>query len=121
VSNTLAHWKDLWESNPQLLALVLHFLHVFWQHGLEHKLLIDVTRQNEEFWSRMVAISQEELGPNPDYVTNTFVVLDDERCSDLHEAVFVQAYCGMAKSYAVHIILGQDMFLHTETVDLHQV
>jgi len=109
-SNTLAHWKDLWESNPQLLASVLHFLHVVWQHGLEHKPLIDVTRQNEEFWSRMAAIAREELGPNPDYATNTFVVLDDERHSDLHEAVFVQAYRGMAKSYAVRII-GQDMFL----------
>ena len=109
-SDTLAHWKDLWEANPQLLASVLHFLHVVWQHGLEHKPLLDVTRQNEEFWSRIAAIAREELGPNPDYVTKTLVLLDDERRSDLHEAVFAQAYRGMAKSYAVRII-GQDMFL----------
>ncbi|KAL4081354.1 nucleoporin subcomplex protein binding to Pom34-domain-containing protein [Scleroderma yunnanense] len=109
-SDTLIHWKDLWEANPQLLASVLHFLHGVWQHGLEHKPLIDVMRQNEEFWSRIAAIAREELGPDPDYVTKTFVVLEDAQRSELHAAVLVQAYRGMAKSYAVRII-GQDVFL----------
>ncbi|KAI6040388.1 nucleoporin subcomplex protein binding to Pom34-domain-containing protein [Pisolithus marmoratus] len=107
---TLEDWKTLWESNPQLLASILHFLHVVWQHGHEHKVRIDATRQDGEFWSRIAAIAREELGPYPDYVTNSFRVLDDERRSGLHEAVSIQAYRGMAKSYAVRI-LGQDVFL----------
>ncbi|KAI6146143.1 nucleoporin subcomplex protein binding to Pom34-domain-containing protein [Pisolithus tinctorius] len=107
---TLEHWKELWEANPQLLASVLQFLLVVWQHGHEHRARIDATRQDEEFWSRITAIAREELGPYPDYVTNSLVTSDDERHSDLHEAVSVQAYRGMAKSYAVQI-LGQDVFL----------
>ncbi|KAI6166332.1 nucleoporin subcomplex protein binding to Pom34-domain-containing protein [Pisolithus thermaeus] len=106
----LERWKDLWEANPQLLASILQFLYVVWQHGHEHKARIDVTRQDEEFWSRIAAIAREELGPYPDYVTHSTLVLDDERHSGLHEAVAVQAYRGMAKSYAVRI-LGQDVFL----------
>ncbi|KAG6330320.1 hypothetical protein ID866_8769, partial [Astraeus odoratus] len=109
-SDTLGHWKDLWDANPQLLASVLHFLHVVWQHGIEHKALIDATQQNEGFWDRIAAIAKEELGPDPDYMTRAFITLDDERRSDLHEAVSVQAHRGMVKSYALRII-GQDVFL----------
>ncbi|KIJ13298.1 hypothetical protein PAXINDRAFT_136264 [Paxillus involutus ATCC 200175] len=109
-TDTLGHWKDLWEANPQLLAAVLHFLHVVWQHGLEHQSLIDATRQKEAFWNRIAAIVREELGPDPDYTVESFVMLDDERRSDLHQAVSVQAYRGMVKSYAVRIV-AQDIFL----------
>ncbi|KIJ69754.1 hypothetical protein HYDPIDRAFT_120759 [Hydnomerulius pinastri MD-312] len=109
-SDTLAHWKDLWEANPPLLAAVLHFLHVVWQHGLEHQSLIEATRQNEEFWSRIAAIAREEVGPDPDYTTESLITVDEERRSNLHEAGSVQAYRGMVKSYAVRII-GQDIFL----------
>ncbi|KAF9226911.1 hypothetical protein BS17DRAFT_697218 [Gyrodon lividus] len=109
-TDTLGHWKDLWEANPQLLAAVLHFLHVVWQHGLEHQSLIDAARQNKEFWGRIAAIAREELGPDPDYTVESFVMLDDERRSNLHQAVSVQAYRAMVKSYAVRII-AQDIFL----------
>ncbi|KAH7887323.1 nucleoporin subcomplex protein binding to Pom34-domain-containing protein, partial [Phlebopus sp. FC_14] len=109
-SDTLGHWKDLWDANPQLLACVLHFLYTVWQHGLEHKSFIDATRQNEEFWIQIAAIVREELGPNPDYVTESFITLDDERRSNLHEGVSIQSYRAMAKSYATRII-GQDIFL----------
>ncbi|KAH7922053.1 hypothetical protein BV22DRAFT_1197706 [Leucogyrophana mollusca] len=109
-SETLANWKELWEANPQLLASVLGFLDVVWQHGLEHKNLIDTTRTDQEFWDRLAAIAREELGPDPDYDTQSFVSLDDQRRSNFHEAVCIQSYRIMVKSHAVRII-GQDIFL----------
>ncbi|KAI6034721.1 hypothetical protein BKA83DRAFT_4121778 [Pisolithus microcarpus] len=63
---TLERRKDLWEANPPLLASILQFLYVVWQRGHEHKAPIEVTRQDEEFWSRVTAIPREELGPYPD-------------------------------------------------------
>ena len=112
-SDTLSRWKDLWEANPQLLASVFRFIDIVWRHGLEHKSLIDATRGNDEFWTSVVAVVREELGPDPDYETETFVVLDNERRSNLHEAVSVQSYRNMVKSYAVRII-GQDIFLQPQ-------
>jgi len=112
-SETLGRWKDLWEANPQLLASVFRFIDVVWRHGLEHKNLIDATRSNDEFWTNVVAVVREELGPDPDYETETFVMLDNERRSTLHEAVSVQSYRNMVKSYAVRII-GQDIFLQPQ-------
>ena len=107
---TLGHWKDLWEANSPLLASVLHFIHVVWQHGLEHQSVIESARQNRRFWDQIAAIAREELGPDPDYSVESFVAVDGERQSNLHEAVSAQAYRGMVKSYAIRII-GQDIFL----------
>ena len=107
---TLGHWKDLWETNPPLLASVLHFIHVVWQHGLEHQSVIEDGRQNKKFWEQIAAIAREELGPDPDYTVESFIAVDGERQSNLHQAVSVQAYRGMVKSYAIRII-GQDIFL----------
>lgn len=107
---TLGHWKDLWETNPTLLASVLHFIHIVWQHGLEHQSVIEGARQNKKFWEQIAAIAREELGPDPDYAVESFAAVDGERQSNLHQAVSVQAYRGMVKSYAVRII-GQDIFL----------
>ncbi|KAG1896455.1 uncharacterized protein F5891DRAFT_1053940 [Suillus fuscotomentosus] len=112
-NETLTRWTDLWEANPQLLASVFRFIYVVWQHGLEHKNLIDTTRGNDEFWTNVVAVVKEELGPDPDYETETFIILDDERRSSLHEAVSVQSYRNMVKSYAVRVI-GQDIFLQPQ-------
>ncbi|KAG8219037.1 nucleoporin subcomplex protein binding to Pom34-domain-containing protein [Butyriboletus roseoflavus] len=109
-TETLGHWKDLWEANPPLLASVLHFIHVVWQHGLEHQSVIESARQNKKFWDQIAAITREELGPDPDYTVESFVAVDGERQSNLHQAVSVQAYRGMVKSYAIRII-GQDIFL----------
>lgn len=109
-TETLGHWKDLWETNPQLLASILYFIHVVWQHGLEHPSVIENSRQNRKFWQQIAAIAREELGPDPDYTVESFGVVDGERQSGLHEAVSVQAYRGMVKSYAIRII-GQDIFL----------
>jgi len=107
---TLGHWKDLWETNPPLLASVLYFIHVVWQHGLEHQSVIESARQNKKFWDQIAAVAREELGPDPDYTVELFVAVDGERQSNLHEAVSAQAYRGMVKSYAIRII-GQDIFL----------
>ncbi|KAI6100120.1 hypothetical protein F5141DRAFT_1066228 [Pisolithus sp. B1] len=96
--------EGLWEVDAQFLASILQFLYVVWQQGQERKARIDVTHQAEDFWSRIAAIAWEELGPYPDYVTNSFTVLDDERRSALHEAVSVQACRGVAKTYAVRIV-----------------
>ncbi|KAG2343590.1 hypothetical protein BDR05DRAFT_933045 [Suillus weaverae] len=112
-NETLSRWKDLWETNPHLLASVFRFIDVVWQHGLEHKSLIDATRGNEEFWTNVVAVVKEELGPDPDYETETFIIVDNERRSSLHEAVSVQSYRNMVKSYAVRVI-GQDIFLQPQ-------
>ena len=109
-TETLGHWKDLWEANPPLLASVLHFIHVVWQHGLEHQSVIENARQNRKFWDQIAAIAREELGPDPDYTVDSFVAVDGERQSNLHQAVSIQAYRGMVKSYAIRII-GQDIFL----------
>ncbi|KAF8417737.1 hypothetical protein L210DRAFT_3636266 [Boletus edulis BED1] len=106
----LGHWKDLWEANPALLASVLHFIHVVWQHGLEHQSVIEGARQNKKFWDQIAAVAREELGPDPDYTVESFVAVDGERQSVLHEVVSAQAYPGMVKSYAIRII-GQDIFL----------
>ncbi|KAG1893566.1 uncharacterized protein F5891DRAFT_1258611 [Suillus fuscotomentosus] len=113
-NETLSRWKDLWEANPQLLASVFRFIYVVWQHGLEHKNLIDTTRGNDEFWTNVVAVVKEELSPNLDYETETFIILDDECRSSLHEAVSVQSYRNMVKSYAVRVI-GQAIFLQPQS------
>ncbi|EGN94989.1 hypothetical protein SERLA73DRAFT_61618 [Serpula lacrymans var. lacrymans S7.3] len=111
--DALGNWKELWEHNPQLMASVLRFLDVVWQHGLEHKTLLDNMREDEEFWSQLSAITREELGPWPDYTTESYVLLDGARRSNFHEAVSMQAYRTMAKSYALHII-GQDIYLRPQ-------
>ncbi|KAH0840298.1 hypothetical protein J3R83DRAFT_1307 [Lanmaoa asiatica] len=97
-TETLGHWKDLWEANPPLLASVLHFIHVVWQHGLEHQAVIESARQNKKFWDQIAVIAREELGPDPDYTVESFVAVDGERQSNLHQAVSVQAYRGMTYS-----------------------
>ena len=109
-TQTLGRWKDLWEANPALLASILHFIHVVWQHGLEHQSVIDNARPNKTFWDQIAAIAREEVGPDPDYTVESVVVVDGEQQSNLHEAVSAQAYRGMVKSYAIRII-GQDIFL----------
>jgi nuclear pore complex protein Nup188 len=61
----------------------------------------------------VVAVVQEELGPDPDYETETFIILDDERRSSLREEASVQSYRSMVKSYALCVI-GQDIFLQPQ-------
>jgi nuclear pore complex protein Nup188 len=115
-NDTIANWKKLWELNPQLLASVLRFLDVVWQHGLEHKAVLENSRKVSSFWDQIASIASEELGPVPDYRTESYVLIDGIRRSHLHEAVSTHAYRVMVKSYALHII-GQDIGIHLQSRD----
>ncbi|KAJ3553659.1 hypothetical protein NM688_g3489 [Phlebia brevispora] len=102
--NMLEQWKELWELNPQLLASLLRFLDVVWEHGHEHKTSLDSIRRKADFFEHLSAIIKEELGPVPDYKTETFTYLDGTQHSDLHEGVAAHAYRTIVKAHAVHII-----------------
>ena len=105
VSVTMEKWKDLWDANPRVLACVLRFLDITWQHGFEHKATLSSLRSDAQFWNRLVCCAKEELGPIPDSVTQSYVVGDDgEPRSDLHEAVSIHACRTMAKSHALRVI-----------------
>ncbi|KII94690.1 hypothetical protein PLICRDRAFT_33503 [Plicaturopsis crispa FD-325 SS-3] len=108
--------KELWRANPQLLTSVLRFLDVVWQHGLEHKVMLDSVIKDAEFWTHISAIACEELGSIPDYHTETYVVEDGVQRSNLHENVSGHAYRRAAKSHALHII-ALDIGIHLQTHD----
>ena len=104
-SATMEQWKDLWDANPRVLACILRFLNITWQHGFEHKATLNTLRSDPQFWNRLICCAKEELGPIPDSVTQSYVVGDDgEPRSDLHEAVSIHACRTMAKSHALRII-----------------
>lgn len=115
----LATWQDLRESNPPLLASVLRFLDVVWQHGLEHLAVLESLRKDPDFWDQMACLAREEVGPLVDYKTESYIKHEDKDCSDLHEAVSTHSYCTMVKSYALHII-GTDISIHIQLHGLAQ-
>ncbi|KAF8885802.1 nucleoporin subcomplex protein binding to Pom34-domain-containing protein [Infundibulicybe gibba] len=116
----LTNWKEMWNLNPQLLASVFRFLHIVWQHGLEHKSAIASLRTDKEFWSQIILVTSEEVGPCPEYDTDTFVTLDGVQHSSLHELIATHSYRTMVKSYAVHII-GQDLGIHRQSHNQNQL
>ncbi|KDQ64046.1 hypothetical protein JAAARDRAFT_52048 [Jaapia argillacea MUCL 33604] len=103
-SEMLGNWHELWEMNPQLLASVLRFLNVVWQHGLEHRSVLQPTRQDPKFWERLVLIIVEELGPHPDCRVDSFLQVDGVRRSRFHEAVSAHAYRTVVKAHVLQII-----------------
>ncbi|KAL6307051.1 hypothetical protein BKA93DRAFT_823522 [Sparassis latifolia] len=107
----LEHWQQLWELNPQLLASLLRFLDVVWQHGHEHKAVLDKIRESSEFFTQLAEIAARELGPHPDYRTERLVEMDGLQRSHLHEAVSSHAYRTALKSHAMHII-AVDIQMH---------
>lgn len=107
----LATWRELRESNPPLLASVLRFLDVVWQHGLEHQAVLESLRNDSEFWDQMGSVAREEVGPSVDYKAESYIKHDDGDYSDLHVAVSENAYRALIKSYALHII-GTDISIH---------
>lgn len=109
----LVGWKELWEANPLLLACIFRFLDVIWQHALEHKSVVDPLREDDEFWTMVVSIAFEEVGPVPTYETTEITTIEGIRCSTLHEPIQVHAYRTVVKSYATHI-LTQDVGLHLQ-------
>ena len=107
----LAAASDLKESNPPLLASVLRFLDVVWQHGLEHQAVLESLRKDEHFWEQMSLLAREEMGPSVPYVAESYIRHEDGDCSNVHVAIADNAYRGMIKSYALHII-GTDISIH---------
>ncbi|KIK70479.1 hypothetical protein GYMLUDRAFT_209663 [Collybiopsis luxurians FD-317 M1] len=112
--DALANWEQLWESNPQLLACVLRFLTVVWRHGLEHKSTLEKFRQDAEVWQQLASLAFSELGPIPDVETESYVIVDGKRRSNVHDAVAEHCYRTDAKSCALHVI-GLDIGIHHQT------
>ncbi|KAF7347344.1 hypothetical protein MVEN_01490100 [Mycena venus] len=114
-TNMLEGWNEMWESNPQLLASVLRFLEVVWQHGLEHRgVLESLRRESSGFWERVSMLACSELGPLPEYETESFGVIDGIRRSSHHEVISMHAYRTLVKSYALKII-AHDIGIHFST------
>ncbi|KAI0677700.1 hypothetical protein C8Q78DRAFT_960939 [Trametes maxima] len=107
----LEQWKELWELNPKLLASLLRFLDVVWQHGHEHKSSLDPIRDDGKFFDRLGGIVAEELGPTPDCHTDSYVTTEGVLHSDHHDAVSTYSYRSAVKSHAVHI-LAADIRMH---------
>ncbi|KAK0505757.1 hypothetical protein EDD18DRAFT_1455195 [Armillaria luteobubalina] len=103
------NWQGLWEHNPQLLSSILRFLDVTWQHGLEHKLILDSRFRNDtDFWSQVASVACSDLGPLPVFDAEEYVYIDGIRHSTMHETVSSHSYRIAAKAYALHI-LGLDI------------
>ncbi|KAI0658630.1 hypothetical protein C8Q70DRAFT_993204 [Cubamyces menziesii] len=109
----LEQWKELWELNPKLLASLLRFLDVVWQHGHEHKSSLDPIRQDGKLFNHLAAIVAEELGPTPDCVTEGYVTTDNIDHSDHHDAVSTYCYRSAVKSHAAHV-LAADIRIHLQ-------
>jgi len=109
----LEEWNQLWELNPQLLASLLRFLDIVWEHGHEHKPYLETIRKDSGLFEHLAAILAEELGPSPEYNTQDYVDFDGTRRSHLHEAVSVHAYKTIIKSHAAHII-AVDIRIHLQ-------
>ncbi|KAE9409247.1 hypothetical protein BT96DRAFT_848617 [Gymnopus androsaceus JB14] len=112
--DALDNWEQLWESNPQLLACVLRFLTVVWRHGLEHKSVLEIYRQDSKVWEQLASLACSELGPIPDFETESYMFVDGKRRSNLHDAVAEHCYRTDAKSCALHVI-GLDIGIHHQT------
>ncbi|TBU45205.1 nucleoporin subcomplex protein binding to Pom34-domain-containing protein [Dichomitus squalens] len=110
----LEEWKELWEPNPKLLASLLRFLDVVWQHAHEHKAVLDPIRKDSKFFDHLGGIIAEELGPAPDCATESYVVTDGVAHSDHHEAISGYSYRSAAKSHAAHI-LAADIQMHVQS------
>ncbi|THH29876.1 hypothetical protein EUX98_g4309 [Antrodiella citrinella] len=100
----MEQWRELWESNPQLLASLMRFLDVVWEHGHEHQATLETIREEKEFWESMADIIKEELGPVPDFKTESFLDYDGVQHSNYHEAISYHAYCTVIKAHAVRIV-----------------
>ncbi|OBZ70270.1 hypothetical protein A0H81_09556 [Grifola frondosa] len=109
----LERWNEYWEPNPQILASLLRFFDVIWQHGHEHKTALDAIRQSSDFFDQLAAIIAEELGPVPDCTTEGYVLFEGSFRSDHHEAISVHSYRGVVKSHALHIV-ATDIRMHLQ-------
>ncbi|KAJ7194771.1 nucleoporin subcomplex protein binding to Pom34-domain-containing protein [Mycena pura] len=110
-TNMLDGWYEMWEMNPQLLASVLRFLEVVWQHGLEHRGVLQPLRESSSFWESITKLACAELGPPPEYETGGFDMVDGIRRATHHEVISMHAYRTRVKSYALRII-AHDIGIH---------
>ncbi|KAJ7757553.1 nucleoporin subcomplex protein binding to Pom34-domain-containing protein [Mycena metata] len=110
-TSMLEGWNEMWESNPQLLAAVLRFLEMVWQHGLEHRGVLEPLRESSDFWERISMVACSELGPLPEYDTHSFDDVDGIRRSTHHEVISMHAYRTLVKSYALKIV-AHDIGIH---------
>lgn len=109
----LATWSELRELNAPLLASVLRFLDVVWQHGLEHQAILQSLRGDSDFWDQMAAVAREEVGPPVSYRAEEYTKSDEGESSELHVAVSENSHRAMIKSYALRII-GTDISIHLQ-------
>ncbi|TFK28983.1 hypothetical protein FA15DRAFT_753049 [Coprinopsis marcescibilis] len=112
--DTLSHWRQLWEVQPELLAAVLEFMTIVWQHALEHKVSIEPLREHVRFWENIGAIVREEVGPVPEYDTEEYVVIDKVQHSNHNESVVVHSYRTLSKALAVKLV-SLDVGFHLQT------
>ncbi|KAJ7665077.1 nucleoporin subcomplex protein binding to Pom34-domain-containing protein [Mycena polygramma] len=113
-TDMLEGWNEMWEGNPQLLASVLRFLEVVWQHGLEHRGVLESLRDSSDFWERISMLACSELGPLPEYETESFDMVDGIRRSSHHEVISMHAYRTLVKSYGLKIV-AHDVGIHFST------
>jgi nuclear pore complex protein Nup188 len=110
---TLGTWKTLWDHNPPLLASILRFLDVVWEHGLEHKAALESARSDTAFWTQLSDLVGTELGKAPDYQAVSYVEIDGVRRADSHQSVSDHASRTAAKAFALHLI-GLDIGLQLQ-------
>ncbi|KIY52286.1 hypothetical protein FISHEDRAFT_69977 [Fistulina hepatica ATCC 64428] len=114
----VTNWKDMWEINPQLLAAVFRFLDTVWQHGLEHKTILDAIRSETPLWEKIGAAASEPMGDRPAHdataVGVCLVRVDGEVHCSLHDSVADYCYRMLVQGYAAHII-GSDIGLHVQS------
>ncbi|KAH8096603.1 hypothetical protein BXZ70DRAFT_991345 [Cristinia sonorae] len=115
----IEQWKGLWELNPQLLASLMRFLDVIWEHGHEHEYAMSHNRDDRVFWDSLAAIVKEELGPVPDFKTDSFLDYEGVQHSNLHEAISNHAYRTVVKAHAVRII-AMDVSMSLQSQDKSQ-
>ncbi|KAH9939314.1 uncharacterized protein BXZ73DRAFT_99515 [Epithele typhae] len=116
VCDVLPEWEGLWESNPKLLAHLLRFLDVVWEHAHEHSAVLDSLRKDPDFFSPLGEIFKKELEAVPDYNTEVLVEVDGVLHSDHHVAVSDYSYRSAVKARAAHI-LATDIRLHIQSLD----
>ena len=100
----VAHWNGYWETNPQLLSVVLGFLAAVWQRGWEHKSTLDGIRKDVEFWSQLAALVKEDVSPAPEYKSNGFADVAGALRSAYHESISSHSYQVLSRAFAIRII-----------------
>ncbi|KAF8520761.1 nucleoporin subcomplex protein binding to Pom34-domain-containing protein [Hysterangium stoloniferum] len=100
----LGVWDSLWDTNPHLLTSILAFLEVVWRHALEHKAILEPRRTDQPFWEAISGIGGKEVGPAPEWKTQSVVDFEGQTHSDCHSSVSLYSYRTRAKAHAIQIL-----------------